>query len=1371
MAAPVQWTIASGGNDHWYEFIYASAGFTWEQAQVAAAGSSHLGMPGYLATVTSQAENDFIYALAKYPGGATGIIFDPANPNVSLGPIDISGKDASTWLGGTDSATEGTWRWINGPETGTVFWIGDGTTGSAPAGKFARWDNAAGGDPTGNEPNASTATEDFLQLRYTAGRWNDSASATMLTLPGFIPPANVNRIRAPAAYIVEYSPATAPLTFTVTNLNDSGVGSLRDAVVQANQAPGPNTINFQAGLTGTILLTSGSIAISDALTIVGPGAGVITVDGNASSRVFVVFENVADVCATPGVDFPVSISGLTITNGLRNVASSSGGAIYAEKSLTLTNVVVSNSNAFAGGGLGYNMTYSGQSLTIANSQFLNNVARPLSTTTGNSDGGGLRVVERCGVITSSTTIAITNSVFSGNQTQPGATFLGSAGGGIHIGQTADITITDTRIVGNSVVNQNPAVPGASNRGGGLSVDDGKTLRIERSEISGNFANRAGGLRFVSDLPARQVAGQEFIVTIVNSTISGNGAAQPLAGGAGMVAYGNVALTLDNSTVYNNSSPADAAGAMILDVGVTNPVSASNTLPPTVVLQSSIVAGSLNGAPDIGVNDEVALPAITVNASKSLIGSVEPIVTVTGAGNLLGVNPLLGPLAFNGGTSRTHAVLAGSPVLNTGSNPLALTNDQRGAGFPRVATAVADMGSFESSGPVAPPATFVVTNLNDSGAGSLRDAIGQANNALGPNTVAFAPGLTGTILLTSGVLRITDALTIVGPGAGTLTIDGNAANRMFAILGPDPACPAIDGPDFLVSISGLRLTNGRRTQSNTGGAIYSAHSLVLDSMMIDHNTAAFGGGVVVASQYPGMSVTISNTQFQNNTVQPLAGAANVLGGALALIERCTGIRTTPYVVDISNSGFSGNLAQPVTLGGFGGAIYSTTNADITITDTRIVDNHVNAPNPPVAGQNYQGGGFYGTARSFTLIRSEISGNSVFDVTGSDQTRSGGLHLFNSAPDLQGAGSEMVVKLINSTVSGNQVSATGGAMIAFGNVDLELDNTTVSDNVAAPTRTGGIIMSTGATNPASASNATAPTLTLVSAILANNSSDGGDLASNLATIPLLTVDATNSLIEKMCPSPSCEISVVGTGNLLGTDPQLGPLGFNGGTTRTHVPQAGSPVINAGSNPLGLATDQRGGAFARVVGAAADMGSFEVGSAVPAPVFVNARSRKVHGGLPNGVTYDLPLVATPLNPTTEPRMGPTHTIVFTFDKAVSAGNASVTEGVATAGAPTFSGNEMRVPLTLVSNQQYVTVAVSSVVAVDGGSGGTGSVRAGFLAGDVNQNRVVSLADLGLVNAQVAQVVTAANYLKDINASNTLSLADKGLTNAQLTKALPAP
>ena len=171
---------------------------------------------------------------------------------------------------------------------------------------------------------------------------------------------------------------------------------------------------------------------------------------------------------------------------------------------------------------------------------------------------------------------------------------------------------------------------------------------------------------------------------------------------------------------------------------------------------------------------------------------------------------------------------------------------------------------------------------------------------------------------------------------------------------------------------------------------------------------------------------------------------------------------------------------------------------------------------------------------------------------------------------------------------------------------------------------------------------------------------------------------------------------------------------------------------------------------------------------PILTGASSRKVHGA---AGTFDLPLALTPTNPTTEPRQGPAHAIVFSFDKAVTGGTPSVTEGTALIGLATFNGSEMIVPITGTANQQYVTLVVAGVSGADLSSGGSGSVRIGLLLGDVSQNRVVTLADLGQVNAQVAQVVTAANYTKDVNASGTLSLADKGITNTQLTKALPAP
>jgi uncharacterized repeat protein (TIGR01451 family) len=176
---------------------------------------------------------------------------------------------------------------------------------------------------------------------------------------------------------------------------------------------------------------------------------------------------------------------------------------------------------------------------------------------------------------------------------------------------------------------------------------------------------------------------------------------------------------------------------------------------------------------------------------------------------------------------------------------------------------------------------------------------------------------------------------------------------------------------------------------------------------------------------------------------------------------------------------------------------------------------------------------------------------------------------------------------------------------------------------------------------------------------------------------------------------------------------------------------------------------------------------------PVLVTASSRRTHGA---AGTFDLTLTVTSVgvvnhNPITEPRQGPTHTIVLTFDQPLSAATATVTEGTAAAGVPTFSGNEVVVPLSGVTDGQYVTVTLANGVPTSGGPVGSGEVRIGFLVGDVNQTRVVSVADLGLVNAQLSQIVTAANYLKDVNASGTLTLADKGITNGNLTKALLAP
>jgi hypothetical protein len=216
-----------------------------------------------------------------------------------------------------------------------------------------------------------------------------------------------------------------------------------------------------------------------------------------------------------------------------------------------------------------------------------------------------------------------------------------------------------------------------------------------------------------------------------------------------------------------------------------------------------------------------------------------------------------------------------------------------------------------------------------------------------------------------------------------------------------------------------------------------------------------------------------------------------------------------------------------------------------------------------------------------------------------------------------------------------------------------------------------------------------------------------------------------------------------------------------TTSVIGQANSPAVTANAT-AGSYT-----ATATVTGVLTPA-TYSLQNVGPPAVLQSVASRKVHGA---AGTFDLSLALVPTDPSTEPRQGPVQTIVFTFDRPITAATATITEGTATAAAPTFSGSDVVVVLSGVADRQYLTVNLAGIVAADGGTGGSASVRVGLLMGDVNQNRVVVVSDLALVNAQLSQLTTAANYLTDINASGSISVADKGLTNSNLSQGLPPP
>ncbi|MEA3187572.1 MAG: hypothetical protein QOD99_1402 [Chthoniobacter sp.] len=496
-----------------------------------------------------------------------------------------------------------------------------------------------------------------------------------------------------------------------------------------------------------------------------------------------------------------------------------------------------------------------------------------------------------------------------------------------------------------------------------------------------------------------------------------------------------------------------------------------------------------------------------------------------------------------------------------------------------------------------PATFTVMNPNDTGGGSLRDALALADaDPATHDTIRFhlpvPPAHSENTIVLASELTSLGNVTIKGPGAGNLIIDGAFAIRIFHI---DNGDTTTDAP---ASISGLSIVNGYQGTFG-GGGIFSAESLTLRNVTISgcyakNGTGGVGGGLQVDARAAGSFVKISHCMINDNFAQVAGGgldlravksiavtssllannaATNGGGGIFATLQSDAASAAS---ITISGDTVIGNY------GLIGGGIYATTglapaSAKLTISSSKITGNNgtlgggvfINGGTSIVTGSTIhdnsaklEGGGIYADGPvSFTLSGSKVTGNrTTHAISSSDSNYSGGGVM------ISGVGANGTAKISGSQITENSAHGSGGGIHVEGGMSLLVTACTISGNNSAD---GGISPRDGGAGIcADGTGANKVSLTITGSTISENQElDGSGFGGGIQVLgdSSLTMTASKVTGNQGHHGGGLDIDTTGavklTGDTITNNLAPGSLGFGGGVYLNNLTNASGFLITGG------------------------------------------------------------------------------------------------------------------------------------------------------------------------------------------------------------------